>query len=114
MTIISQPTKSEIFTVYNKLRAALRLTGNQKAIERINRALGILQSKALFEKLSEYRPTQGDCTCKDWEYRFARKRAYTGICKHSMVVIMLDLIGELRQAHDITHLVKVYSEVKCE
>ena len=109
LSITYPPTKSEIFTVYNKMRAALRATGNPKAIDRINKALGILQSKGLADKLAEYRPTQHDCTCKDWEFRYARKRAYKGVCKHIMVMIMLDLIEAMRQAHDITALVKVYA-----
>jgi hypothetical protein len=91
------PTKSEIFTVYNKMRAALRTLGNQKALERCNRAMGMLQSKAYWtDTRHEYTPSPHDCGCKDWEFYFSKKRGWNGPCKHMMAEIMVEKIIELR------------------
>lgn len=100
-------TKSELFTVYNKLRAELKRQGNTKGIERLNKALGILQSKAYYtgDKIA-YRPESAGCGCKDWQYRSARKRAYTGPCKHMLAEILVNMILEYRQQHNITAFVQ--------
>ena len=100
-------TKSEIFRAYNKMRGTLK--GDPKAQQRLNKALGILQSKngRLPDVLAEYRPSASFCGCKDWEFRFARKRAYTGICKHMMVVTMLEMIEFDRKAHNVTEQLSV-------
>jgi len=91
------PTKSEIFTVYNKMRAALRTLDNPKAIERCNRAMGMLQSKAYWTHTRhDYAPTKDDCGCKDWEFNYAKKRGWNGPCKHMMAEIMVEKIIELR------------------
>ena len=78
-------TKSELFTQYNKARAAIRRNGNNpKELERLNKALGIAQSKAYYTTGDRviYFPTVTACGCKDWQYHLATKRAYTGPCKH--------------------------------
>ncbi|MBI5955148.1 MAG: hypothetical protein HY865_26120 [Chloroflexi bacterium] len=96
-------TKSEIFTVYNQMRAAARREGNTKQIERLNKALGILLSKEYYagERLA-YIPTKDSCGCKDWEFRFSSKRAYTGGCKHMLAEVMMQSALALRAAHEVT------------
>ena len=92
-----RPTKSEIFSAYNHLRAELRKAGDTKGIERLNKALGILQSKDYYQgERSVYVPTLTDCGCKDWEFRNAHRRAYTGPCKHILAEQLLAAIAELR------------------
>ncbi len=96
-------TKSEIFTAYNKMRAAARRDGNVKQIERLNQALGILLSKEYYSgSRVAYIPTAHSCGCKDWEFRFAAKRAYVGGCKHMLAESMMQSALALRAAHDVT------------
>jgi hypothetical protein len=99
-------TKSEIFTAYNKARAEARKSGDVKLIERLNKALGILQSKDYYagERLA-YIPTAHSCGCKDWEFRHAAKRAYTGGCKHMLSEVMMQSALAQRAEHDVTALV---------
>ena len=95
-------TKSEIFTAYNKARTAARRAGDLKLIERLNKALGILQSKAYYAgDRVLYIPTLTACGCKDWEFRHAAKRAYTGPCKHILGEI---LTAEIMQARNVIEL----------
>jgi hypothetical protein len=98
-------TKSEIFTVYNRMRAAARREGNLKLIERLNKAVGILLSKEYYagERLA-YIPTVDSCGCKDWEFRHSSKRAYVGGCKHMLAESMMQAVFELRAAHDVTNI----------
>jgi len=104
----SRPTKSEIFTAYNKLRAAARKAGDVKRIERLNKALGILQSKDYYQgERAEYDPCLYSCGCKDWEFKNAKRRAYTGPCKHMLAEELLTMIAERRAEHEVTHLVGV-------
>ncbi|MEA4812039.1 MAG: SWIM zinc finger family protein [Anaerolineaceae bacterium] len=92
-TTSTKISKSEIFTVYNQMRAFARKHGNIKMIERLNKALGILQSKDYYQaEKALYAPTAHTCGCKDWQFRFAHKRAYTGACKHILAEIMLEQI----------------------
>jgi hypothetical protein len=99
----NRPTKSEIFSVYNHLRAMARKAGDTKMIERLNKALGILQSKNYYqEEKAAYAPTAYDCGCKDWQFRFSHKRAYVGPCKHQLAeMMMLSIIGR-REEHEVT------------
>ena len=101
ITLQAAPTKSEIFTVYNQLRAYARKHPDIIDPARVNRALGILQSKAYYmgEKVF-YSPTAGSCGCKDWEFRFARRRNYTGACKHMIAEMLLEDILQLRYDHE--------------
>lgn len=100
-------TKSELFTAYNKMRAAMRRAGDVKGLERLNKALGILQSKAYYQgERGEYLPTLASCGCKDWEYRNAKRRAYTGACKHMLAESLLLMIVENRRAHEVTSWVE--------
>jgi len=100
MFIIS---KSELFSAYNKARAAARRAGDTKRIERLNKALGILQSKNYYtgERIA-YTPTTHSCGCKDWQFRFAKKRAYTGECKHMLAEQLVTYILEVREAYAIS------------
>jgi hypothetical protein len=99
----AQLTKSEIFTAYNKMRAAARRAGNVKQIERLNKALGILLSNEYYagERLA-YIPTAHSCGCRDWEFRLSAKRQYTGGCKHMLAESMMQDALALRVAHDVT------------
>lgn len=95
-------TKSEIFTAYNKARNAARRAGDCKLIERLNKALGILQSKLYYAgDRVLYIPTVTACGCKDWEFRHAAKRAYTGPCKHMLAEQMT---AEIIQARNVTEI----------
>lgn len=95
-------TKSELFTAYNKARTAARRQGDTKLIERLNKALGILQSKLYYAgDRVLYIPTVTACGCKDWEYRHAAKRAYTGACKHMLAEI---LTAEIMAARNVTKI----------
>lgn len=107
-----KPTKSEIFTVYNKMRAALRKAGNEKALCRLNKALGILQSKDYFNQFEResYNPTADSCGCKDWQYRFSKRRKYTGACKHMLASQMMAMIEARRREHEITEWLKIQTK----
>ena len=95
-------TKSELFTAYNNARNAARRAGDLKLIERLNKALGILQSKAYYAgDRVLYIPTLTACGCKDWEYRHAAKRAYTGPCKH-MLAEQLQTVAFMARAFHVT------------
>lgn len=106
-------TKSELFTAYNKARAAIRRNGNNpKELERLNKALGILQSKSYYagDRLA-YIPTVSACGCKDWQYHYAAKRQYTGPCKHmqaeqliyaAMASRPLNVTAEIQQLAKVT------------
>ena len=80
ITIITL-TKSEIFTIYNYMRAAARRAVNIKKIERLNKALDITQSKAHYMgERTGYYPSIQSSKCKDWVFHNAHKRAYTEPC----------------------------------
>jgi hypothetical protein len=68
--------KSQIFTQYNKARKAV----SDGILERgrVNRALGIAQSKS--ER--KYETTVGHCTCPDSTYRPGV------VCKHRIALMM--------------------------
>ena len=110
---INHFSKSELFTAYNLARAAARKAGDTKQIERLNKALGILQSKAYYSgERAIYYPTQAACSCKDWQYHTAARRGYTGPCKHMLAETLTGAILANRQAHNVTGwLVKTESEV---
>lgn len=94
------PTKSEIFTAYNKARAAARRDGDLKRIERLNKALGILLSADYFTgEKAGYAPTINSCGCKDFQYRHAARRDYHGVCKHVEVERLLLAIHARRADH---------------
>jgi hypothetical protein len=108
---ITRFTKSELWTAYNLARAAARRAGNVKEIERLNRALGILQSKAYYSgERAEYQPTQAGCSCKDWQYHMAAKRAYTGPCKHMLAENLTGAILASRQPYNVTRWLTVKTE----
>lgn len=108
MTTNTHFTKSELFTAYNKARAAARRAGDLKQIERLNKALGILQSKAYYSgERAIYYPTLAACGCKDWQYHMAAKRAYTGPCKHMLGETLTSAILANREAHNVTEWLSV-------
>ena len=103
-------TRSEIFTAYNKARAVARRAGDTKQIERLNKALGILLSKAYYTaEKAEYNPTHFTCGCKDWQYHRAVRRAYTGPCKHMLAESLLLDIFRNRADHILPAFVTPYA-----
>jgi hypothetical protein len=106
----ARPTKSEVFTVYNKARAAARKAGDLKKIERLNKALGILLSKSYYQdEKAAYSPTFYTCGCKDWQFKNAARRAYTGPCKHMLAeLLMLDILAR-RDAHTLPEELNPYT-----
>lgn len=111
-------TRSELFTVYNRLKWAAKRAGNVKLVERLNKALGILQSNDYYidepgHPRTSYQPTTDHCGCKDWEWRYAHKRAYIGACKHMLSEWVVALGLDYRQAHDVSALIRVvYDDVQ--
>lgn len=76
---------SQIFKAYNQARGRARRLGELKQVDRLNKALGILQSADYYQsEKAIYHPSRGSCNCKDWQYRHAAKRQYTGACKHML------------------------------
>ncbi len=105
-------TKSELFTTYNKARAAARKTGDLKTIDRLNKALGILQSKNYYTgERALYIPTLTGCGCKDWEYRHSAKRAYAGPCKHMLAEVLATAIEASRETW-ITALIRMHDDAE--
>ena len=81
---------SNLFTAYNKARTNARRLGEQKLIDRLNKALGILLSRDYYNgERSIYQPSTLSCGCKDWQFRNAARRHYTGACKHMLAESLL-------------------------
>ena len=96
-------SKSLLFTVYNKFRSFARKNPHLLDEKRVNKALGIMQSKAYYAgDRSAYLPSTESCGCKDWEFRFAHRRKYTGPCKHMIAEMMLAEIMAMCQEYDIS------------
>ncbi len=95
-------TKSEIFVAYNQLKAIAKRDGDTKKIDRLNKALGILMSNNYYADKEAYSPSIGSCGCKDWEFNYSKKRAYTGPCKHMLAELMIQMILDRREAHNVT------------
>ena len=92
-------TKSELMTAYNQICAISRKANNYLDRGRINKAFGILQSKAGLQRMiEEYGSTRDTCSCKDQMYFYAKHRKdskgnhYTGPCKHSIAIMILEQI----------------------
>lgn len=102
-TANSTITKSELFRAYNHLRAIVKTWGDQKAMDRLNKALGILQSKAYYtgDRMA-YTPTVTGCGCKDWEFRNAKRRGTLAPCKHIFAEMLFQAIMQERAAFDVT------------
>ena len=102
-TVNGQITKSELFRAYNRARAAIRKTGDKKAEQRLNKALGILQSRDYYQgERIAYTPTVDDCGCKDWQYRAAHKRGTLAPCKHMYAELLLAAIMRERESLDVS------------
>lgn len=94
-------TAGERFWAMNKLKSVYK--DEPKALQRIGKAMGILQSNYTEQKLmNDYGTTPDWCFCKDWEFRMAKNRAYTGICKHMFACVMLEMIWGHRKEDDKT------------
>lgn len=108
-------TRSELFTAYNLARAAARRAGNLKEIERLNKALGILQSKAYYQgERVEYAPTHYTCGCKDWQYHRAARRQYTGPCKHMHAEALIDRALLAREGRNVTGWIERRAQIPAE
>ena len=108
-------TKSEIFTAYNKARAAARKAGNNpKEIERLNKALGILQSKDYYTSTDRdlYMPSPAACGCKDWQFHTSAKRGYAGECKHMKAEQLAAAIMASREPVNVTAYFEAMAEQK--
>ena len=75
---MSNLDESALFSAYNAAKKWARKTGLTDE-GRIDRALGIIRSGALEEKIAEYSTTKTNCYCLD-------KRGL--ICKHVMAVLI--------------------------
>lgn len=93
-------TKSELFTQYNKARAAAK--HGKLDVARVNRALGIAQSK---NRENKYQTTIKSCTCKDHELHPAVA------CKH-MVAKMIEVKVERMHAVEQPKVEPVEDEPK--
>lgn len=89
MTTTQSPTKSEIFAVYNKARAAARTGALDLA--RVNRALGYLQSGEAQQAWEKYHTTTKACDCPDHTYRHQT-------CKHIISLMIWKRIEQRRAA----------------
>lgn len=76
--------KSGIFSIYNKARALARRSPDLVDVARLNKALGILQSKGYFAD-KDYTCTRQYCTCPDHKYRRPN-------CEHMLADWLLGLI----------------------
>jgi hypothetical protein len=113
MTEKNHLTKSEIFTAYNRARSAARKAGDEKMIERLNKALGILQTKNYYQaEKAAYAPTTEHCNCKDWEFRFTKRRGYAGPCKHQLAEMLIQSIFEQREI--VFHESKIFAALTLE
>ena len=85
-------TRSEIFSIYNKMRSLVR-SGIFEA-GRLNRALGLMISQSITGSHvgDEYVATRSTCTCPDSTYRHSK-------CKHMIAVNMLYSIHTARQSN---------------
>ena len=88
----------KLFIVYNRAIAkAKRSPDAAKIIQRLHKALGIIQSHNYYiAEKSKYEPTRCTCGCDDWKYHNAAKRQYHGHCKHMMAEILMSRIQELK------------------
>ena len=82
-------TPSEVFSTYNRIRAKMRRAQIDTA--RLNRALGIVQTKAYEWK---YVTTQQSCDCADMTYR----RPVAG-CKHVLAEQLIAAVEAARTQH---------------
>jgi hypothetical protein len=97
---MNKPTKSEIFTAYNIARAQARRAGETKRIERLNKSLGILLSGNYYAgEKAAYDANTMTCSCKDFQFRHAARRAYHGVCKHVEAERLLLAIHTRRADH---------------
>jgi hypothetical protein len=91
---------SKLFSEYNRLKAFARKNPQMIDEVRLNRALGIMQSKTYWEAMmAEYQPTIEECSCKDEvfhnrQHRLDKGRGkYVGPCKHRIALQIHKAIG---------------------
>ena len=93
---------SNLFTAYNKAKTNARRLGEPKLIDRLNKALGILMSLDYYHgERSIYQPSTFSCGCKDWQFRNAARRQYTGACKHMLAENLLIDVTSTEGAYSI-------------
>jgi len=95
--------KSHLFSVYNRLKWEAKRSGNEKMVQRLNKALGICQSKNYYAQPDRdyYIPTRQSCGCYDWIFRYRVARAYTGACKHMLACTLEYLVRNYAQTHTL-------------
>ena len=91
-------TKSEIFRWYNKAKAFARKNPQLVDPKRVDRALGILQTKGNYFEAHPWNASVTHCDCPDTLYRRV-------VCKHSVAMMILSRILQERWDHEITLLV---------
>jgi len=88
----------KLFIVWNRARAKARQQPDsvEQILDRLNKALGILQSRDYYQAEKElYHPDFYSCGCKDWEFRLAANRKYVGPCKHIAAEILKYRVNHL-------------------
>ena len=91
--------RRKLFIVWNKAckKARQQPDSVEQILNRLNKALGILQHHDYYEaEKALYRPTFASCGCKDWEFRNAANRKYTGPCKHMAALILEQRVKDLK------------------
>lgn len=87
--------QQKLFIVFNQAKSKAK--SNPKIIQRLNKALGILQSKEYYvAEKEQYQPTYYSCNCKDWQYHNRANRDYKGHCKHMISVVLMERINSLQ------------------
>lgn len=83
--------KQKTFIVFNRARAKAKQSPQAtKILDRLYQALGIIQHHDYYvAEKALYQPTAHSCNCKDWEFHLAKRRQYTGPCKHICAEILL-------------------------
>lgn len=112
----SRLSKSELFAAFNEARTYARKHHDQVDEQRLNRALGIIQTCEYYTgDRAEYGPTIYSCGCKDWEFHNALRRGYTGPCKHMLAeAIILEVARRQLVAIDeaISALVPMHEDME--
>jgi len=98
MRNINNLTKSEIFRWYNKAKAFARKNPHLVDPKRVDRALGILQTKGDYFEIHPWSASGTRCDCPDSLYRRV-------VCKHSIALLIESQILQERREHEITPLI---------
>ncbi len=94
---MNRDIRSRAWSLYNRLRKYARVHPVLIDINRLNRAIGIVNSTRLMaEDEFMYSATSEECSCPDMQYRLSQRRKgangerYTGVCKHVLAHRLLE------------------------